>query len=109
MSGLSIGVGIGLRYNKPIFYGGYGSDYPSYLSCFATGIWEDEGRWFGNDLWSMEPKEYPFIRTGLWNMEGIFRFKDKFSFNANFPNENSISTKSNNDMTKKINKSYWNF
>lgn len=97
---------------------------PYYLSCYGTGIWEMEGYWFNNDTWKMNPIQIPFLITGIWNDEGIYRFKDAFSFGTSFlptgivmfegifrhkdnikvQNENkSVNTKYN------INKSYWNF
>lgn len=80
MAVINIGFGVGLntvsnRKRLPP---------PKYLSCFATGIWENEGYWFNKDRWKMEPVALPFLPTGIWNYEGIYRFKDKFSFGPSF-------------------------
>lgn len=53
---------------------------PTYLSCFGNGVWEDEGIWFNTDTWKSEIQYQPFLATGYWNNEGMFRFSDKFNF-----------------------------
>lgn len=52
----------------------------TYLSLFGNGVWEDEGRWFNSDTWRNEIQNQPFLSTGFWNNEGIYRFKDAFSY-----------------------------
>lgn len=84
MGGLSIGIGIGLRYAdfSPILKGG--SNPPTYLSCFGTGIWENEGYWFNSETWKYESTNPPFLSTGVWNYEGTYRYKDKISLGMSF-------------------------
>ena len=59
---------------------------PTYLSCFGNGIWEDEGRWFNSDTWKNVIQNQPFLSTGFWNNEGIYRFKDAFNLGSSFLN-----------------------
>lgn len=92
---------------------------PFFLSCYSTGIWEMEGMWFGNDVWSMMPKQYPFLPSGLWNMEGKYRFKDIYYFGPSFLStgyfiydhvfrfEDKIKIVSNRSI--KVSRNYWNF
>lgn len=47
MMGMTIGIGIGIR--RP--YGGGASPVPSEVSCYATGVWIDEGIWRMSDTW----------------------------------------------------------
>ena len=84
MNGLSIGIGVGLRYNVRNPSSDGKVTPPTYLSCFATGIWEEEGYWFGSDTWKNEGTNPPFLPTGVWNNEGTYRFKDPFNFGASF-------------------------
>lgn len=82
--GTKIGIGIGLRYN----YGGAlsPSEYipPSYLSCYSTGIWENEGYWFNSEIWKDESTNPTFLSTGVWNNEGTYRYKDEISLGMSF-------------------------
>lgn len=84
MGGLNIGIGLGLRYisRNPISSNKFIP--PSYLSCFGTGIWENEGYWFGDDTWKNKSTNPPFLPNGVWNNEGVYRFKDKFNFGQSF-------------------------
>lgn len=84
MGGLSIGIGIGLRYAdfSPILKGN--PNPPTYLSCFGTGIWENEGYWLNDDVWKGESTNPPFLPSGVWNNEGVYRYKDSFSFGSSF-------------------------
>lgn len=97
---------------------------PTYLSCFGNGVWEDEGRWFNTDTWKSEIQNQPFLPTGFWNNEGIYRFKDAFNFGTSFLPTGFVmfegifrysdkikvqSTKKSVKNQHKINKLYWNF
>lgn len=129
MSGLSIGIGVGLRYNVRNPSSDGKLTPPTYLSCFGTGIWEEEGYWFGRDTWKNEGTNPPFLPTGVWNNEGVYRFKDPFKFGASFLptgyilfdlvfryndkikiNEdlNDVSFEDNNKISLSKSKSYWN-
>lgn len=57
---------------------------PTFLSAFSTGIWEDEGYWFDADRWKNGPQNVPFLSMGVWNNEGIYRFRDNYSFGMSF-------------------------
>ena len=80
MGGLNIKIGISLSTFPLKVHRGGSSEFPSYLSCFGTGIWEMEGIWKDNDKWYYENQFYPFLRTGYWNNEGVFKFNDEFKF-----------------------------
>lgn len=56
------------------------NNYPTILSCFATGIWEDEGIWLYKDRWSNISLNLPFLQTGFWNNEGKWDFNSIFKF-----------------------------
>lgn len=60
------------------------TESPTFLSAFGTGIWEDEGYWFDTDKWRNEPQNAPFLSMGVWNNEGVYRFRDNFSFGMSF-------------------------
>ena len=84
MNGLRIGIGVGLRYNVRNPSSDGKVEPSTYLSCFGTGVWEEEGYWLGSDTWKNEGTNTPFLPTGIWNNEGVYRFKDKFNFGASF-------------------------
>lgn len=130
MSGLSIGIGVGLRCNVRNPSSDGKVTPPAYLSCFGTGIWEEEGYWFGSDTWKNEGTNTPFLSTGAWNNEGVYRFKDPFNFGASFlptgyilfdfiyryndkikikEDVNDVLLKKNSKISLAKNKSYWNF
>lgn len=106
MSGLSIGIGVGLRYNVRNPSSDGEVKPPTYLSCFATGIWEEEGYWLGSDAWKNEGTNPPFLPTGVWNNEGVFRFKDEFNFGSSFPPTGFVLLQEDESSSKS--KSYWN-
>lgn len=96
MGGISIRIGIGLDTFSPKTGGGGSSEFPSYLSCFANGIWEEEGIWKHNDTWSFQNKMMPFLGTGIWNNEGTFSFGDRIKVQEVV-------------QAQKIDRKYWNF
>lgn len=125
MGGFNIGIGVGLRYPAP--YTARGKIIPpTYLSCFGTGIWEMEGIWISEDTWEMQSTNPPFLPAGIWNNEGVFRFKDEFNFGTSFlptgfviydgvyryKDKIKVETQKEIKSTSrkgKIDKSYWNF
>lgn len=120
MIGVSLGLGVGIKYNTGrVSFTKYTP--PTYLSCFGTGIWENEGYWLGKDTWKNSSSEPPFLRTGIWNDEGKFRFSDKLSFGMSFlPTgifrfndiyrfEDKIKVESEKAESVSVSKSYWNF
>ena len=74
----------------------------------------------------MESTNPPFLPAGIWNNEGVFRFKDEFNFGASFlptgffiydgvyryKDKIKVEAKKERKSTSiksKIDKSYWNF
>ena len=83
MGGMKIGIGIGIKYQSgAVSASGYIP--PSYLSCYGTGVWENEGYWFNSETWKYESTNPPFLSTGVWNYEGTYRYKDKISLGMSF-------------------------
>lgn len=124
MIGTKIGIGVGISFHSKNINQNGGSKPPTYLSCFGNGIWEDEGYWINEDVWKNENTNPPFLNSGIWNNEGVFRFKDTFSFGTSFLPTGFVmfegifryndkikvqSVKKTARKQPKIDKSYWNF
>ena len=125
MGGLNIKIGISLSTFPLKVHRGGSSEFPSYLSCFGTGIWENEGYWINENVWKFQSQNPPFLRTGIWNNEGRYRFKDNFMFGMSFlPTgifrfgdifrfEDKIKIEGTEapkkDASKKNDRNYWNF
>ena len=117
MGGMKIGIGIGIKYQSgTVSASGYIP--PSYLSCYGTGIWENEGYWFNSETWKYGSTNPPFLSTGIWNYEGRYRYADRIKVEQDVKDailtesENYIATEDSSSYLrmegKAVKKSYWN-